>query len=379
MDFAQFLTDILDRPGRGQGRGGDLRADRHPGRGGGDRRRRHRRPVASSAWSARATRSCVTLGRDRRDPPPARGRAWRWTWPSWARWAGRRFLVATVGVITPMVLGLRRHGRCSPTTSTPSSSSGAALTATSVGITARVFGDLRALATTEARLVLGAAVADDVMGLVVLTVVVRLVTEGSVSVALGDRGSWWWRWPSWSSVASSGSGWPGRSSPSSTAFSRSTGTLVAIAFAFALGFARLAERRSWLRSWGPSSPASRSARRRRRPGSVGSWRRSVTSSSRCSSSQIGIDADISAFFSRRGAAGRRRSSWSWPWSASSSRRSGPSAPVATRSSSAWACCPAVRWASSSPPSACRKGSWATTSTPRSCSSCLATTLITPPC
>ncbi len=60
---------------------------------------------------------------------------------------------------------------------------GAALTATSVGITARVFGDLRALATTEARMVLGAAVADDVMGLVVLTVVVRLVTEGSVSVA----------------------------------------------------------------------------------------------------------------------------------------------------------------------------------------------------
>lgn len=58
---------------------------------------------------------------------------------------------------------------------------GAALTATSVGITARVFGDLRALATPEARTVLGAAVADDVLGLVILTVVVRIVTEGSVS------------------------------------------------------------------------------------------------------------------------------------------------------------------------------------------------------
>ena len=58
----------------------------------------------------------------------------------------------------------------------------AALTATSVGITARVFGDLRALATSEARVVLGAAVADDVMGLIVLTVVVRVVTEGSVSI-----------------------------------------------------------------------------------------------------------------------------------------------------------------------------------------------------
>ena len=59
---------------------------------------------------------------------------------------------------------------------------GAALTATSVGITARVFGDLRALATVEARIVLGAAVADDVLGLVILTVVVKVVTGGSVGV-----------------------------------------------------------------------------------------------------------------------------------------------------------------------------------------------------
>ncbi len=59
---------------------------------------------------------------------------------------------------------------------------GAALTATSVGITARVFGDLRALSTIEARTVLGAAVADDVLGLVILTVVVRIVSTGSVSL-----------------------------------------------------------------------------------------------------------------------------------------------------------------------------------------------------
>ena len=59
---------------------------------------------------------------------------------------------------------------------------GAALTATSVGITARVFGDLRALATSEARIVLGAAVADDVLGLVILTVVVKVVTGGSVGL-----------------------------------------------------------------------------------------------------------------------------------------------------------------------------------------------------
>jgi len=48
---------------------------------------------------------------------------------------------------------------------------GAALTATSVGITARVLKDLGASRSTEARIVLGAAVVDDVLGLIVLGVV----------------------------------------------------------------------------------------------------------------------------------------------------------------------------------------------------------------
>lgn len=61
---------------------------------------------------------------------------------------------------------------------------GAALTATSVGITARVLGDLKALATTESRVILGAAVADDVLGLVILTVVVKIVTEGSIGTGI---------------------------------------------------------------------------------------------------------------------------------------------------------------------------------------------------
>ncbi len=90
--------------------------------------------------------------------------------------------VATIGVVVPFASGtavsiaLGHGGRTAVFI-------GAALTATSVGITARVFGDLRALATVEARTVLGAAVADDVLGLVILTVVVRLVTTGSVSAA----------------------------------------------------------------------------------------------------------------------------------------------------------------------------------------------------
>ena len=64
---------------------------------------------------------------------------------------------------------------------------------------------------------LGAAVADDVMGLVVLTVVVRLVTEGSVSVAVGARHHRRRRRCSSSSAASSACGSPRRCSRSSNA------------------------------------------------------------------------------------------------------------------------------------------------------------------
>lgn len=60
---------------------------------------------------------------------------------------------------------------------------GAALTATSVGITARVLKDMRASRSAEARIVLGAAVVDDVLGLVVLGIVVASFASpvGSIS------------------------------------------------------------------------------------------------------------------------------------------------------------------------------------------------------
>lgn len=59
---------------------------------------------------------------------------------------------------------------------------GATLTATSVGITARVFRDLGKLQTSEAQIVLGAAVIDDVLGLIILAVVSAIVTTGTASV-----------------------------------------------------------------------------------------------------------------------------------------------------------------------------------------------------
>lgn len=60
---------------------------------------------------------------------------------------------------------------------------GATLTATSVGITARVLSDLGRLQEAAARVILGAAVLDDILGLVILAVVTGLVQTGAFSPA----------------------------------------------------------------------------------------------------------------------------------------------------------------------------------------------------
>lgn len=99
------------------------------------------------------------------------------------RRVGRSSLsVGLIGVIAPMALGYFAATALGEPTNT-ALFVGAALTATSIGITARVFGDLRALSTQEARTVLGAAVTDDVLGLIILTVVTRIVQQGSVDFA----------------------------------------------------------------------------------------------------------------------------------------------------------------------------------------------------
>lgn len=92
------------------------------------------------------------------------------------------FLVASIGVVAPMVLGTYLIG---PWLLPDLSFNGhlflgATLTATSVGITGRVFQDLQVLQSREAQIVLGAAVLDDVMGLIILAVVSAIVTAGGV-------------------------------------------------------------------------------------------------------------------------------------------------------------------------------------------------------
>jgi Kef-type K+ transport system membrane component KefB len=59
---------------------------------------------------------------------------------------------------------------------------GASLTATSVGITARVLSDLGHLHDDESQVILGAAVVDDVIGLVILTILSTLAEGGELSV-----------------------------------------------------------------------------------------------------------------------------------------------------------------------------------------------------
>jgi Kef-type K+ transport system membrane component KefB len=64
---------------------------------------------------------------------------------------------------------------------------GAALTATSIGITARVLSELSVLKTREGQIILGAAVVDDVLGLVVLAVVTQVAETGRVGLAAAGR------------------------------------------------------------------------------------------------------------------------------------------------------------------------------------------------
>ena len=96
------------------------------------------------------------------------------------------FLVATFGVIGPLLLGWGVGAWLLPEHSLyVHIFLGATLTATSVGITARVLKDLGQAQSKEARIVIGAAVIDDVLGLLILAVVGGIIaaanTGGSLS------------------------------------------------------------------------------------------------------------------------------------------------------------------------------------------------------
>ena len=143
--------------------------------------------------------------------------------------------------------------------------------------------------TVEARTVLGAAVADDVLGLVILTVVVRIVSEGTVSVVDVARHR---------RSSRSASSWSRRSSARSSrrALFRAVRPSLALGGDAGRDRARVHAAaspssptpRSSRRSSVRSSPGSRSAQRPHPSASSATSRRWDTCSSRSSSSQIGI-------------------------------------------------------------------------------------------
>jgi len=96
----------------------------------------------------------------------------------------RAFSVACAGILLPFVLGalvigpflFPRYGFNTYLFL------GAILTATSVGVTARIFSDFDKLNSPEARIVLSAAVIDDILGLTILGVSKAIVTSGRVDI-----------------------------------------------------------------------------------------------------------------------------------------------------------------------------------------------------
>ena len=92
--------------------------------------------------------------------------------------------VAALGVIAPFGLGWAVSSWLLPTAgSYVHAFIGATLSATSVGITARVLQDIGKSRTAEARIILGAAVIDDVLGLIILAVVSGVIAAAGAGEA----------------------------------------------------------------------------------------------------------------------------------------------------------------------------------------------------
>jgi Kef-type K+ transport system membrane component KefB len=98
-------------------------------------------------------------------------------------------LVAVAGVAAPFFLGCGVAAYFLPDESLLAHIFiGATLCATSVGITARVLKDIGRLKTREARIILGAAVIDDVMGLLILAIVAGAINAATAGAALSAAG-----------------------------------------------------------------------------------------------------------------------------------------------------------------------------------------------
>jgi Kef-type K+ transport system membrane component KefB len=94
----------------------------------------------------------------------------------------RSTLVAVTGVVVPAALGYWVSAHWFGMGTVPALFVGGTIVATSIGITVRVLKDLNQHNTRMARIVLGAAVLDDVIGVVVLAVLYDFAVKGAVSI-----------------------------------------------------------------------------------------------------------------------------------------------------------------------------------------------------
>lgn len=93
--------------------------------------------------------------------------------------------VALIGIILPILLGFGVAFLLAPEASFNANLFVAAtLSATSIGITARVLSEMKKLRTREARTILGAAMLDDILGLIILAVVSSIVVNGRVDLMM---------------------------------------------------------------------------------------------------------------------------------------------------------------------------------------------------
>ncbi len=91
-------------------------------------------------------------------------------------------VVAVVGVAVPFLLGTGGLIALFHIATIPAVFAGAALTATSIGITAKVLAELQRLSSREGQIIIGAAVLDDVLGIIVLAVVASLAKTGEIEI-----------------------------------------------------------------------------------------------------------------------------------------------------------------------------------------------------
>ncbi|MDA8218782.1 MAG: cation:proton antiporter [Dehalococcoidales bacterium] len=159
------------------------------------------------------------------------------------RYSGPAFVVGMGGVILPFLFGDLAtvfFGLADHFLDPEALFIGTIMTATSVGITARVLGDIHKLDTAEGVTILAAAVIDDVLGIIVLAVVASLGASGQVSLGelalIGGKAMGFWIGLMLVGIALSG--WISRFLSSF----RSDGAAVALALALAFLAAAVAER-----------------------------------------------------------------------------------------------------------------------------------------